>query len=143
MLTPIQFLDDIADWRDDLENGSYTVLLSRALSHRGLALTAGLEIPLSERKTLSLMIESGALSTTLMDIQRCLREALRLAETPENSGFFATPTGSYYLDLAAHVDRLVDILRHAEARLACSDTVEREFIIGDIEDDIKIVAQTS
>lgn len=144
LMLPLQYLDDIADWREDLHAGSYTVVLSRGIASPRLPLN---DTPrwYSDNETTvfySLMV-SGALRSTLEEIQYLLSKALVSGHITGHGCRDLTPSASYLIDLSGRVDDVTLEINAAEEALRCCAQDDVPTILDQAQRSLAKLAQTT
>lgn len=144
LLLPIQYLDDISDWREDLRAGSYTVLLSRALTvARQPSGKASLGYADDDMIALRSLVSSGALGSTVTEIERQLSQALVSGNIRNHSSNDVTPTASYFLDLYTTVSSVGREINTAEESLRLCAEKDVLAILDPVRRSIAKIAQTT
>ncbi|MCG8092943.1 MAG: hypothetical protein JAZ17_04815 [Candidatus Thiodiazotropha endolucinida] len=135
ILLGLQYLDDIADWEQDFENGNYTKLLSQ-----GIDFETELTTTPSRKRMLSSLVETGALSDLLFETSSILEKAILIAlpHRLDNS----SAGGIYLVSLYDSVMAAVDVVKEARRNLRLPGC-ETNCLLDQVESALQKIAQSS
>lgn len=134
----LQFLDDVADWREDASVNNHTVLLSRAL-----AFSSPTDLRcLSPSEVLALAVRSGALEYVLRRVSEVLAETLPILDLHRHS--IDNPSKRFFVELQAEVESVHAHVKSTRPRLdalPADGELARAQILDEIEVRLAFIAQ--
>lgn len=129
----LQYLDDLADWEEDINQNSTTLLLTLAYNSSQFDDPSHLES--RREKILEQLIVSGALSTILLKVQSQLNQSLSILTTHDP---FTDKSVSwvFFTQLLSEVDILLSLLKPLEANWTKLPKDRRQAMINEVDQGI-------
>lgn len=139
LLLTLQYLDDIADYKEDFEAKNYTVLLNEAFKSHPYFLNS--QKTITSRELLSELIITGALQRVIQKVITLLDQSILLLS--QNNLTITKSAAEFFYSLQAQCQAINIHLKKYQSKFKNLSLEKRDFILDNIEERIAIIAQSS
>lgn len=141
LLLTLQYLDDIADYKEDFKNRNITVLLNYAFQKGELSKLASKNV--TDRKLLMELVRTGALQRVLQKIQVLLNQSILLIQEQKPSHGQIGNSVHFFVSIYTHISAFNKFLKEHGRNFDQLPWAEQKIILDETEKFIPLIAQST